>query len=253
MLSVIWHDYLFAPLLNVLIYFYNGIAVENLGLAVVYMTIALRLVLIPFSIISERNSYKHEKIQKDLAIIGEEFKDDPVERKEHIRGLLKANKIYPWSSAVLLGIQALALVLLYQVFVGGMTGKLTALYDWVSRPDIINTQFLGFDIAQRNYYAAAVVGIILFWQIWRQQRRRKDTLDRGDMFFRYGFPLGSFVVLAILPSVKTVFILTAIGFSYVVHLFRPFFTKRLQAVKYTALRIHDKIVSGGQEESKAEH
>src|SRR3989338_5003466 len=123
MLASIWHQYLFTPLLNVLIYLYNTIAFENLGLAVVYMTIGLRIVLIPFSVIAERNGFKYEKIQGDFTAIQKEFKNDPVERKERMRELMRANRIHPWASAVLLGFQLLTLVLLYQVFVGGMTGK----------------------------------------------------------------------------------------------------------------------------------
>lgn len=241
MLSVIWHDYLFAPLLNLLIYLYNGIAFENLGLAVVYMTVALRLALIPLSIIAERNTYKYEKIQKDISTIEQEFKDDPVERKAHIRELLHLNKIHPWAAGVLLGIQLLALVLLYQVFVGGMGGKLTALYPSVSRPDVINTGFLGFNVALRNYYADGLVAFLLYLQVWRSQRSRRDLLDRRDILFRYTFPLAVFAVLFSLPSVKAVFILTAMACSYIIHLFRPFFTKHLQAVKHTALLLHDKI------------
>ena len=242
MLAALWHDYLFAPLLNLLIYFYNTLAYQNLGLAVVYMTIGLRVFLIPFSIIYERNAFKLEKIQEDLAVINKEFKDDPVERKQHTRELIYLNKIRPWASAVLLGIQLLALVLLYQVFVGGMTGKLTALYPSVPRPDVINTRFLGFDVGQRNVYVSAIVGLLVYWQVWRSQRRRRATLDRNDILFRYLFPLFAFGALAILPSVKTVFILTAMAFGYILHLFQPFFTRRLQAVKHTALKIQEKIV-----------
>ncbi|OGL65588.1 hypothetical protein A3B21_03440 [Candidatus Uhrbacteria bacterium RIFCSPLOWO2_01_FULL_47_24] len=252
MLSILWHDYLFAPLLNLLIYLYNGVAFENLGLAVVYMTVMLRVVLIPFSIISERSAFKYEKIQEDLVIIRKEFKDDPVARKEEIRAILRANRISPWASFLLLGFQLLTLILLYQVFVGGMGGKLNALYPSVSRPDIINTQFLWLDIAVRNYYAAGIVGLLLYWQIWRSQRKRKGNLIANDLVFRFAFPLFTFLILASLPSVKTVFILTAMLFSYVVHLFRPFFTRKLQAVKHSALRLHEKIVSAGNgEKAKA--
>lgn len=242
MLAELWHDYLFAPLLNLLIYLYNTIAYQNLGLAVVYMTIGLRIFLIPFSIIYERNAFKLEKLQEDLAAINQEFKDDPVERKEHTRELIRVNHIKPWASAVLLGLQLLALVLLYQVFVGGMTGKLAALYPSVPRPDLINTQFLGFDVAERNLYVSGIVGLLVYWQVWRSQRKRRATLDRNDILFRYLFPLFAFGALAILPSVKTVFILTAMGFGYILHLFQPFFTRRLQAVKHTALKLHGKIL-----------
>ena len=245
MLASIWHQYLFTPLLNVLIYLYNTIAFENLGLAVVYMTIGLRIVLIPFSVIAERNGFKYEKIQGDFTAIQKEFKNDPVERKERMRELMRANRIHPWASAVLLGFQLLTLVLLYQVFVGGMTGKLSALYPSVPRPDFINTMFLGLDIAVRNYYAAGFVGLVLYWEVWRSQRKRKETLTVNDIVFRYAFPLMTFAILASLPSVKVIFILTAMGFGYIIHLFRPFFTRRIQAVKHTALMLHDKILKEG--------
>lgn len=245
MVAQIWHDLLFTPLLNLLIYLYNTLAVENLGLAVVYMTIGLRIFLIPFSIIAERSAFKYERVQGDIAEIQKECKDDPVARKERIRELMRVNRIRPWPTVVLTGVQLLTLVLLYQVFVGGMTGKLSALYPSVPRPDVINTNFLVLDIAEKNAYAAGAVGLVLYWQIWRSQRRRRETLERNDVIFRYVFPLISFTILASLPSVKIVFILTAMGFGYIIHLCRPFFTRRLQNVKHTALKLHDKLVNGG--------
>lgn len=253
MLAELWHQYLFAPLLNLLIWLYNGPAFGNLGLAVVYMTIGLRIVLIPFSVISERNGFKYEKIQEDVVAIQKEFKDDPVVRKEHLRELMRANKIQPWAAVILLGMQLLALVILYQVFVGGMSGKLSALYPSIARPDVINTNFLGLDIAERNWWAAGLVGLIVYWQVWRDQRRRREMLERNDIIFRYAFPLFAFGALAILPSVKTVFILTAIAFGYIIHLLRPFFTRRIQAVKHTALRIHEKLTTVGQEKPATHH
>jgi len=242
MISTFWHDYLFTPLLNLLIYLYNGVAFENLGLAVVYMTVLLRIVLIPFSIITERNGFKYEKIQGDVSAIQKEFKDDPVEKKEHIRALMRVNKIFPWASVILMTIQFLMLVLLYQVFVGGMGGKLSALYPAVPRPDVINTMFLGIDIAEENYFIAGFVALVLYWQIWRQQRGRRETLERNDEVFKYVFPIAVFFILVSLPSVKEIFILTAMGFGYIIHLCRPFFTRRLQTVKHTALKIHEIIV-----------
>lgn len=249
MLAEIWHDYLFAPLLNFLFWLYNGPAYENLGLAVVYMTVGLRVVLIPFSIISEKNNYKFERVLPEIAEINRFFKDDSIARKEQIRRIFKAYRIRPWASSVLLLIQLLALILLYQVFVGGTTGKLTALYPSVTHPDIINTQFIFFDIAERNYYLAGLVALLVFWQVRRQQAKRRATLEKGDIIFRYMFPIGTFTVLALLPSVKAVFILTAMVFSFIIHLLRPLFTSNKTngkiAVKPTKAPWYDKLLSGG--------
>ncbi|MBI4135687.1 YidC/Oxa1 family membrane protein insertase [Candidatus Uhrbacteria bacterium] len=245
MIAEIWHDYLFAPLLNFLFWLYNGPAYENLGLAVVYMTVGLRVALIPFSIISERNNYKFERVQKEITEISRSFKDDSVARKEQIRKIFKLYRIRPWASTVLLGIQLLALVLLYQVFVGGTSGKLTALYPSVTHPDIINTKFIIFDIAERNLYLAGLVAVLIFWQVNRQQIKRRDTLQKGDIIFRYVFPVGTFVILALLPAVKAVFILTAMVFSFIIHLLQPLLIRSKTIVKQTKVPWYDKLLSGG--------
>lgn len=239
-----WHDWLYVPLLNFLMVLYNGPAFNNLGLAVVYLTVCLRLALLPFSIISERNSFKYEKLNEAIKILEKDFKDDPVARKERIREILKERKINPWASVILLSIQALALVLLYQVFMGGMSSeKLSELYLSVTRPDSVNTYFLGLDLSEKNLWASGIVALWLFIQGVKIQRKRKGFLEKGDIVFRYAFPGAVFVLLASLPSVKAVFILTSMLFSFIVHLFSPFFTKKLQVVKETAIKVGNSVMS----------
>ncbi|MEK7211424.1 MAG: hypothetical protein AAB731_02225, partial [Patescibacteria group bacterium] len=63
----LWHDWLYAPLLNVLIYLYNGIAGQSLGVAVVFLTVLLRLALLPFTVASVRNESFYEKMNKKVA------------------------------------------------------------------------------------------------------------------------------------------------------------------------------------------
>jgi len=232
MIVEFWHDWLYVPLLNFLIILYNTWAFGSLGLAVAYLTVLLRLVLLPFSIVSERNSYKYEKLNEDIKVLNKTFRDDPVTRKERIREILKQQKISPWASAFLLGFQVLMLVLLYQVFIGGMNlEKLSVLYNSVPRPDAVNVQFLGLDLAERSYISSGIVAVWLFLQITKSQRGRRELLEKGDILFRYAFPVMVFVLLFVLPSVKAVFILTSMAFSAIIHLFQPWLTKSLNTVK----------------------
>ena len=82
-----------------------------------------------------------EKIDKD-------YGNDFVKKQERVRLLLKERRVSPWSRFVVLGVQLLVLVLLYQVFMDGINASEKAhfLYSFVSRPDFINTKFLWFDI-----------------------------------------------------------------------------------------------------------
>ena len=55
--SEIWQLYLYQPLVNLLVYLYNNVAAANLGWAIVALTVCLRIVLLPLSILSERNKF----------------------------------------------------------------------------------------------------------------------------------------------------------------------------------------------------
>lgn len=224
MLHFIWNDYLYAPLLNVLILIYDTLGQGNMGWSIVILTVLLRLVLVPLSFISERNAAKYESITEEMAVVSHYLKDDPVGRRETVRGLLKRKKIRPWASVLLLGIQFLVLVLLYQVFLGGMNpAKFTALYPSVIRPDVINTSFFGIDIAHRNIILAALVAVLLHIEVLIGQRKHPEGPSRGDILFRYIFPIAVFTILFSLPAAKSLFVLTSMAFSAVFHLFRPLF------------------------------
>ncbi len=215
--QLIWHKYLFTPLLNALFFFYQGPAFENLGLAVIYLTAALRILLLPFSIISERNKDSKAMLEKQMADIERECQNDSVLKKERLRELFNKHNVNPWAKTMLLGAQFLVLVLLYQVFLGGINfQKFQSLYSWVNTPDYINTNFLGWDIAERNLGWALAVALILFAEIFWEQRKEKATLRNADVVYRYLFPTASFLVLWSLPMVKSLFVLTSLMFSFMI-------------------------------------
>lgn len=217
MLSFFWNEYLFRPVFNILIYFYNEFTSYNLGVAVIYLTILLRLILLPFSIISiwKQNFYK--KLSKDILKIAQAHKNDTVLQNQEIRDFLKKHRVNPWSKAVVLGVQALTLVLLYQVFLGGIRGeKLHQLYRWVATPDFVNTIFWSFNLGERSLVWPAAVAIFLFVEITLEQRAKKTFLMNADIVYRFCFPFLVFAMLYILPMVKSLFILTSLIFSTIV-------------------------------------
>lgn len=217
MLSILWNEYLYRPVFNILIYFYNTAASQNLGVAVIYLTILLRLVLLPFSVISVWKQGFYKKLSGEISKIALAHKNDPVLQNQEIREFLKAHRVNPWSKAIVLGVQALTLVLLYQVFMGGIRGnKLNELYGWVRHPDFVNTIFLSFDIGTRSLIWPAIVAVFLFVEISIEQRRKGALVLNADIVYKYFFPLFVFATLYILPMVKSLFILTSLVFSAIV-------------------------------------
>lgn len=221
MFHQIWHDFLYTPLLNFLIWLYNGPAFENLGLAIIYLTVLIRIVLLPFTVISERSKLLYEKLAQKIKNIEHDFKNDPIKKKEMIRQIMKEYRVSPWAKVIVLAGQALILILLYQVFLGGINGKLGDLYFWVTHPDFINTKFLGFDLGEtRNLFWSGLVGIVLFLEIYFDSRSRPTGLTRSEVAYMIFFPAACFLVLWLLPIAKSIFILTSLFFSFFIILIR---------------------------------
>jgi hypothetical protein len=128
--------------------------------------------------------------------------------------------VQPWAKSVVLGIQALVFVLLYQVFLKGVTGEklLQTLYPSIEFPGIINTKFYGFDLAaSHGVITAGLVGLWLAADIYLSARRNKTKAMQADLIYFIFFPLAVFLALYMLPMVKALFVLTSILFSSIVH------------------------------------
>ena len=63
MLATFWYLFLYQPLFNALIWIYSNIASGNLGWAVIWLTVFLRVVLLPLTFVSERNVRREEKAE----------------------------------------------------------------------------------------------------------------------------------------------------------------------------------------------
>ena len=230
-----WHDYLYNPLLNVLMYLYTGFAGENFGIAIIELTVALRIVLLPFTVIDERNRYRYETLNKKIGAIERDFKADVIKRKEKIRELLQQHKVNYWAKVFVLGVQALVLVLLYQVFMGGI--RFTPhemLYSWVTVvPSKVNTIFLGFDLGEKGFFWPTVVAVVLFLEIYSEQKKREHLVTRSDVMYMILFPVFSLIALAILPTAKSVFILTSMFFTMTIFWLRQMLFRQEKTPKAT--------------------
>ena len=222
MFAIIWHDFLYQPLFNFLIWINNGWANENLGWAIVYLTVILRVVLLTFTLGTEKGRSKGEDVSGELAQIDKDFSNDAQLKKEEMRKILKKKKVSPWSKAVVLGIQGLVLVLLYQVFLRGITGEkiIKILYPVIDFPGKINTMFYGYDLGGRyDIVWAGAVAIFLLAEIYWSYRKQKHGLTKAGLSYFILFPAATFVVLLILPMAKALFILTSLVFSVIIHQF----------------------------------
>src|SRR3989344_4097267 len=110
-----FHVILTKPLLNLLIWLYNVIPGQDIGLAIIALTILIRLLLYP-SFQKSLKSQKHlQDIQPELDKSRARHKDDKEAQTKAIMEFYQKNKINPFSSCLPLLIQLPILLALFNV------------------------------------------------------------------------------------------------------------------------------------------
>jgi len=207
---------LYVPLLNILVLFYVYIPGQDLGLAIIAITLLIRAVLHP----SYRSTLKAQrdlqKIQPYLDKIKVEFKDDPKRQSEETMKVYKEHKVNPLGSCLPLIIQLPIVLALYRVFIAGLdTSSLVHLYQWFPNPPAqLHTVFLAFthipqlaiDLTSRNIYLAVVAGLAQLLQSIITMKRTKtskpNTFTNQIMFI---FPIVTFGLALTLPSALSLY------------------------------------------------
>ncbi len=107
---------LYEPLLNLLVVFYNYIPGHDLGIAIIALTVVIKLVLFPFSQKGIKAQKALQDIQPKLEVIKKKYAHDKEKQTQAIMNFYKENKVNPFSSCLPLLIQLPILIAVFQVF-----------------------------------------------------------------------------------------------------------------------------------------
>lgn len=114
MLATIWHTIALYPFLNLLLLFYKLLG--NFGLAIIAVTFASKILLLPLSLASMKAAKKQKELMPDLKAIQEKYKDDKRKAAEEQAKLYKEKGIHPASGCLLQIVQLFFLIALYSAF-----------------------------------------------------------------------------------------------------------------------------------------
>lgn len=167
-MTQLYHTFLYQPIFNLLIFIYNSIPLQDMGIAIILLTALIRLVLWPLSK-KQIVAQKHLKeLQPKIEEIKKKFKDDPQQRNMETLKLYKENKANPASSCVTLLIQLPILIAMFSVFRDGLKPEaLSNLYSFVAKPEVIDKLFLNiayFDLSRPNIILTILTALVQFWQ-----------------------------------------------------------------------------------------
>lgn len=231
MLSTLYNDILYRPLLNLLVFFYNVIPGHDIGAVIILVTIVIRLLLAPSFHKSLKSQKAMNDLQPKLTELREKHKEDKEALAKATMGLYKEHKINPLSSCLPLLIQLPILIALYQVFRIALGGHdLVGLYSFVKNPGFINPKFLNLiDLSKSSPVFAVIAGLSQFWQskimMPAQTGKQDATAKAMSMQMTYLLPVVSIVVAwklpAGLPLYWIVTTLFAVGQQYYIRRQQP--------------------------------
>jgi YidC/Oxa1 family membrane protein insertase len=108
-------EYIAEPLGMFLNLIYNTIAFHNYGLAIIFFTLLIRLLLLPLSIKQYRSTAKMQEIQPQLQEIQKKYKNNKEKMNQEILALYQENKVNPAGGCLPLIVQMPILISLYWV------------------------------------------------------------------------------------------------------------------------------------------
>ncbi|MGC9598903.1 MAG: YidC/Oxa1 family membrane protein insertase [Minisyncoccia bacterium] len=157
-MSYLYQAILYRPILNLLVYFYETISFRDLGIAIIFVTILIRLVLYPLFHKGAKQQMLMQRIQPKIKKIQELHKNDREKQAQALMELYKEHGVSPFSSIILLVIQLPIMIALYWVVRSALApGELAGLYSFVAVPQAINPLFLG----AINLAAPSIILILL--------------------------------------------------------------------------------------------
>jgi len=180
-----WNTLLIKPILNLLVAFYK-LFFSNLGLAILGMTIFIRLLLFPLAIPTLKMAEKQRRLQHKLDALKKKHKGDKKKLTEEQMRLMKAEGINPALGCLPQIAQLIVLIALYQVFIKilatneqtiqNINNMLYANFLRLPPGGHIETRFLYLNLSKPDpYYVLPVLAGLAQWVSTKVGRTPKPT------------------------------------------------------------------------------
>ena len=213
---------IYQPLFNLLIFLVWLMPNHNLGLAVIVLTIIIRLIFLPSGLKQGVSAEKMRLLQPKIKKIQEKYKDDKTAQSQAMMSLYKQAGTSPWGACLPMLVQIVVLILLYRVFqIGFSTSRFDLLYKFIPRPDSINTTFLGINLSKPDPWVLPIAtGIIQFFQSKLTMPPKQKGGDDNPMMaatgqMMYLFPIMTIFIARNLPAALPIYWMTSSAFMVV--------------------------------------
>lgn len=201
----LFNNYIYEPLFSVLIFIYNNVAFEDLGMAIIMLTLFVRIVLFPIFWKSAKDQAIMARLQPHIKKIQLDHKDNREEQAKRLMALYREHRLNPLSGFLLLLLQLPILIALYQIFLREITTDVFS-----------NLSLLGIlDLNERNLILAAAAAILQYFQSKLALPKSSSSSQFGQMgrMMVVIGPVITFVILMNFPAALGLYWTTSVLFS----------------------------------------
>ncbi len=197
-MATLFNTYIYQPILWLLVFIYQNLSFHDLGIAIVVLTVLIRLVLLPIFYKGAKDQTVIQKIQPHIKKIQLDHKDDKERQAKELMALYQKHRVNPFSSILFLILQLPIFIALFQIFTKEVGASVFG-----------GHYFLGFlDLSTKNLILAAIAALLQYWQARIMINSKKsDGKEKGkDMgmanqkMMMYMGPVLTLVVLFNLPA-----------------------------------------------------
>jgi YidC/Oxa1 family membrane protein insertase len=225
-LSVIFNTVLYRPIFNALVLLYEFLPGRDFGVAIIVLTVIVRILLYPSTVKSIKSQRALQDLQPKIKEIQSKIKDK-TEQGKAMMELYSKEKISPLSGCLPILFQLPLLIALFLVLkaIAENSGSLDPglFYSFVHFSGEINAMFLGvLNLANPNPVLALVAGITQFFQSktmtlnanpGQEKGKKGDFSQMMQKQMLYFFPVMTFFILLRLPSAIALYWITTALFS----------------------------------------
>jgi YidC/Oxa1 family membrane protein insertase len=204
-----WFYFITKPMFLALDFFYH--LVGNFGIAILLVTVLVKLLFFPLANKSYASMAKMKSVQPQLAALKERYPDDKVKQQQEMMEIYKKEKINPIAGCLPVALQIPVFFSLYKVLFVTIEMRHAPFFGWIkdlSAPDPTNlfTLFglLHFDPTQLplfgHYLALGVWPIIMGITMWFQMKLNPTPPDPTQQMIFTWMPLIFTFMLAGFPA-----------------------------------------------------
>jgi len=161
---------LYQPLFNALIFLYQVIPGQSFGIAIIVLTVGIRLLLYPLNAKSIKSQQAMSEIQPKIKEIQDEY-EDKEEQAQKMMELYQEKDVNPFSGCLPMLLQLPILIGLIRIFrrvqPEQMAEQMNHLYSFISKPEALNMNFMGvLNLAEAHSVVLVIMAVVLqFFQM----------------------------------------------------------------------------------------